>query len=103
LKFNKKLYSLGYPVMNGNNTYAYWNKLRFLQEASNKSELMTKDKFRAGDSGSPMVDSQYVVYGVRTYGYNLRGSSNHPYAQQEVAGAESLYGNPRDFILKHNK
>ncbi len=50
-----------------------------------------------------MVDSQYVVYGVRTYGYNLRGSSNHPYAQQEVAGAESLYGNPRDFILKHNK
>ncbi|MDU1273187.1 MAG: hypothetical protein E6976_01905, partial [Staphylococcus epidermidis] len=36
-------------------------------------------------------------------GYNLRGSSNHPYAQQEVAGAESLYGNPRDFILKHNK
>ena len=60
---------------------------------------MTKDKFRAGDSGSPMVDSQYVVYGVRTYGYNLRGSSNHPYAQQEVAGAESLYGNPRDFIL----
>ena len=54
-----------------------------LQEASNKSELMTKDKFRAGDSGSPMVDSQYVVYGVRTYGYNLRGSSNHPYANKK--------------------
>ena len=60
---------------------------------------MTKDKFRAGDSGSPMVDSQYVVYGVRTYGYNLRGSSNHPYAKQEVAGGESLYGNPRVLFL----
>lgn len=32
LKFNKKLYSLGYPVMNGNNTYAYWNKLRFYKK-----------------------------------------------------------------------
>lgn len=103
LKFNNKLYSLGYPVMNGNNTYAYWNKLRFLQESSNKSELVTKDKFRAGDSGSPMVDSKYVVYGIRTYGYNLGGSSNHPYVKQEVAGGESLYSNPRAFILKHNK
>ncbi|CDM12675.1 hypothetical protein SEB_00109 [Staphylococcus epidermidis PM221] len=36
-------------------------------------------------------------------GYNLSGSSNPPNVQQEVAGAESLYGNPRDFILKHNK
>ncbi|MEJ7222041.1 hypothetical protein WL284_05015 [Staphylococcus epidermidis] len=36
-------------------------------------------------------------------GYNLSGSSNHPNVQQEVAGAESLYSNPRDFILKHNK
>ncbi|WP_345773013.1 trypsin-like serine protease, partial [Mammaliicoccus sp. N-M51] len=73
LKFNDNLYSLGYPVVNGNNTYAYWNKLKFLQESSNKAELMTKDKFRAGDSGSPMVNGNFEVYALRTYGYNLRG------------------------------
>ncbi|MCD8796576.1 trypsin-like serine peptidase [Mammaliicoccus sciuri] len=101
LKFNDNLYSLGYPVVNGDNTYAYWHKLKFLQESSNKAELMTKDIFRAGDSGSPMVNRNFEVYALRTYGYNLRGNSGYQYAKQEVAGGESIYGNPRAFILKH--
>ncbi len=101
LKFNDNLYSLGYPVINGDNTYAYWHKLKFLQEASNKAELMTKDIFRAGDSGSPIVNRNFEVYALRTYGYNLRGNSDYQYAKQEVAGGESIYGNPRTFILRH--
>lgn len=62
---------------------------------------MTKDIFRAGDSGSPMVNRNFEVYALRTYGYNLRGNSGYQYAKQEVAGGESIYGNPRAFILKH--
>lgn len=103
LKFNSKLYSLGYGWHSDVNTKAYWNRLRFLQQSSNGAELMTKDKFRAGDSGSPMVNGNYEVFAIRTYGYNLRGNSPYAYAKQEVSGGESMYGNPRKFILKNAK
>ncbi|QLK85721.1 serine protease [Staphylococcus sp. 17KM0847] len=101
LKFNDRLYSLGYPWQGNDNTKAYWNRIVFLQQSSNGFELLSKDKFRSGASGSPLVNSRYEVFGVRTYGHNLRGSATSIYAKQEIAGAESLYGNPRQFILKN--
>lgn len=107
LKFKDNLYSLGYPwQFNGtrdDNTLAYRNKLKFLQFSSNKTEIQTKDKFRSGASGSPMVNGNYHVYGLRTYGYNLRGGSTDSYAKQEVAGGEALVGYARNYVLSHSK
>ncbi|MBX8994500.1 MULTISPECIES: serine protease [Staphylococcus] len=103
LKYKDRLYSLGYPWQNNDNTKAYWNKFRFLQYSSNHTELMFKDKFRAGASGSPIVNNKYQVYGLRTYGWNLRGNSTDKYSQQEVAGGEALTTQAQQFINNHRR
>lgn len=100
LKQGQNLYSLGYPWQNGDNTYAFWNKLKYLQKSSNNTEILTKDKFRAGASGSPMVDGKYRVYGLRTYGYNIWNNGNTKFAKQEVSGGEALTGYTRKYIEK---
>ena len=64
LKFNTPLYSLGYPWQNGDNTKAYYSQLRLTQFSANGTEIMTKDIFRAGASGSPMLDSKYSKFMV---------------------------------------
>src|SRR5699024_2124861 len=89
LRYNQNLYSLGYGFHPNTNTKAHWSQFKYLQKSSNQAEIMTKDRFRAGDSGSPMVDGNYNVYGLRTYGYNLRNDGNSIYANQEVSGGES--------------
>lgn len=101
LKQGQTLYSLGYGFHPYTNTLPYWSKFKYLQKSSNQAEIMTKDIFRAGDSGSPMVNGNYEIFGLRTYGYNLRGTSSNAYARQEVSGGESLYGYPKRFI-QHN-
>lgn len=104
LKFNTPLYSLGYPWQNGDNTKAYFSKLRFVQFSANGTEIMTKDIFRAGASGSPMLDGKYSkIYGLRTYGYNLWNNSTDKYAKQEIAGGESFKGKAGKFVKDNIK
>ncbi|UDI77130.1 trypsin-like peptidase domain-containing protein [Staphylococcus taiwanensis] len=104
LKFNTPLYSLGYPVINNDNTKPYFNKLRVTQFSPNGTEIQTKDIFRAGASGSPMLNSQFnTMYGLRTYGYNLRGNAYDAYAKQEMSGGESFKGYAGNFVRQHIK
>ncbi|EHJ09164.1 trypsin-like serine peptidase [Staphylococcus simiae] len=107
LKFNDRLYSLGYPWQfdgkKDDNTKAYWNKYRVLQRSGNGTEIQIKDKFRSGASGSPMVNNKYQVFGLRTYGYNLRGNSSGEYAKQEVAGGEAVNGFAGKYIKERIK
>lgn len=101
LIYNRNLYSVGYPWQNGDNTKSYWSKLKFIQKSSNGTELQTIDKFRAGASGSVMVDGNYRIYGLRTYGYNLWGTSPYNYAKVEMAGGEALNGSTGSFVRSH--
>ena len=88
LKFNSPLYSLGYPWQYNDNTKAYFNKLRVTQFSTNGTEIQTKDIFRSGASGSPMLNSTFTkMYGLRTYGM---GGSTDAYAKQEMSGGESF-------------
>lgn len=103
LKYNRNLYSVGYPWQNGDNTKSHWSKLKFIQKSSNGTELQTKDIFRAGASGSPMVDGSYRIYGLRTYGYNLWGTSTDAYAKAEMSGGEALNGSTGNFVRSHIK
>ena len=104
LKFNSTLYSLGYPWQHNDNTKAYFNRLRFVQFSGNGSEILTKDIFRSGASGSPMLDSKFSkIYGLRTYGYNLDGKSTDQYAKQEMACGESFKGSAGQFVRNNIK
>lgn len=93
LKKGTPLYSVGYPY-HGTDDYTtrYWNQAMFLSLSLNNTELMMKDKFRSGASGSPLVDKYFNVYGVRTYSHKLYGVNDDKYGKVELAGAESLYG-----------
>ncbi|AYU54488.1 trypsin-like serine peptidase [Staphylococcus debuckii] len=103
LKYNTKLYSVGYPWQNGDNTKTHWSSFRFIQRSSNGTELQTKDKFRAGASGSPMVNGNYQIFGLRTYGYNLWANSTTNYAKVEMAGGEAMNGATGNFVRTHIK
>mgnify|MGYP002715549197 FL=1 len=104
LKFNSPLYSLGYPWQDNDNTKAYFNKLRVTQFSTNGTEIQTKDIFRSGASGSPMLNSTFTkMYGLRTYGYNLMGGSTDAYAKQEMSGGESFKGYAGRFVRQHIK
>nr|WP_239665832.1 serine protease [Staphylococcus hominis] len=104
LKFNSPLYSLGYPWQYNDNTKAYFNKLRVTQFSTNGTEIQTKDIFRSGASGSPMLNSTFTkMYGLRTYGYNLMGGSTDAYAKQEMSGGESFKGYAGRFVRQHIK
>lgn len=93
LRKGTPLYSVGYPYHGTDDfTTRYWNQAMFLSLSSNRTELMLKDKFRAGASGSPLVDRNFNVYGVRTYSHKLFGVNDDRYGKVELAGAESLYG-----------
>lgn len=103
LKYNTKLYSVGYPWQNGDNTKTHWSSYRFIQKSSNGTELQTKDKFRAGASGSLMVNGNYQIFGLRTYGYNLWANSTTNYAKVEMAGGEEMNGATGNFVRTHIK
>lgn len=104
LKFNTPLYSLGYSKINGDNTKPYFSKFRVTQFSPNGSEIQTKDIFRSGASGSPMLNSKYTtMYGMRTYGHNLGGTATDMYAKQEASGGESFKGYAGKFVRQHIK
>lgn len=104
LKFNTPLYSLGYSKINGDNTKPYYSKLRVTQFSPNGTEIQTKDFFRSGASGSPMLNSKYTtMYGMRTYGHNLGGTATDLYGKQEMAGGESFKGYAGKFVRQHIK
>lgn len=103
LKKGTPLYSVGYPY-HGTDDYTtrYWNQAVFLGHSSNQTELMMKDRFRSGASGSPLVDANFRVYGVRTYSHKLYNVNDDKYGKVELAGAESLYGYSGWQVLKHS-
>ncbi|ULG72716.1 trypsin-like serine peptidase [Macrococcus brunensis] len=103
LKKGTPLYSVGYPY-NGTSNYTlrYWNQAMFLAQSANKTELIMKDKFRAGASGSPLVDAYFRVYGVRTYSHKLYNVNDDKYGYVELAGAESLYGYSGAKVLQYS-
>lgn len=101
LKRGQGLYSVGYPFDGEFYEKRYYNKALFIMHSKNKTEFILKDKFRAGASGSPLMDSKQYVYGIRTYGYDLYGDDHSRYSRVEYAGAESLYGYTGNFVLEH--
>ena len=75
-----------------------------LCNTTNGSEIQTKDIFRSGASGSPMLNSKYTtMYGMRTYGHNLGGTATDMYAKQESSGGESFKGYAGKFVRQHIK
>ena len=97
-------HSLGYSKINGDNTKPYLSKFRVTQFSPNGSEIQTKDIFRSGASGSPMLNSKYTtMYGMRTYGHNLGGTATDMYAKQEASGGESFKGYVGKFVRQHIK
>lgn len=101
LKYRNKLYSVGYPKLSGDNTKPYKYHLCYLQHSSNQSELMTKDFFRSGNSGSPIINNGGEVFALRTYGYNPDGNATDKYGKAELAGGESIQGKPKKTIRNH--
>lgn len=103
LKYGQPLYSVSYPYHGDDYDYSkrYYNMAMFLRRTNNDTEITLKDKFRAGASGSPLVDSKYRVYGLRTYGYNLYDEKLTKYARVELTGVESLTGYTRQQVIKY--
>ncbi|TDM05244.1 S1 family peptidase [Macrococcus lamae] len=103
LRRGTPLYSVGYPY-HGTDDYTtrYWNQAVFLRQSPNMTELVMKDRFRAGASGSPLVDANFTVYGVRTYSHKLYNVNDDKYGRVELAGAESLYGYSGALVLKYS-
>ncbi|TDM39474.1 serine protease [Macrococcoides goetzii] len=101
LKQGRVLFSVGYPFDGKLYEKRYYNRALFMMRTANQTEFVMKDKFRAGASGSPLFDSKLRVYGLRTYGYDLYGEYDTPYAKVEYSGAEALYGYTGEFVLSH--
>ncbi|GGB01524.1 serine protease [Macrococcus hajekii] len=103
LKTGQPLFSVGYPRFNGRYDRRVWNRILFLRQSSNHNELMLKDMIRAGASGSPLVDSRYRIYGVRTYGERVDGFDENIYAKYEIGGAFALKGKTREYIMQYKQ
>ncbi|UTH15975.1 trypsin-like serine peptidase [Macrococcus epidermidis] len=101
LKQGQVLFSVGYPFDGKIYEKRYFNRALFIMRTANQTEFVMKDKFRAGASGSPLFDSKMRVYGLRTYGYDLYGEYDTPYAKAEYSGAEALYGYTGQYVLDH--
>ncbi|MCE4957535.1 S1 family peptidase [Macrococcoides caseolyticum] len=101
LKRGQRLFSIGYSYDGEGYEKRYYNRVLFMMRSLNQTEFIVKDKFRAGASGSPLMDSKLRVHGVRTYGHDLYGDDKSRYSKVEYAGAESLYGYSGNFVLQH--
>lgn len=78
------------------NTKLWEAQGRFLTPTTNGKEIMTKQIFRSGGSGSPMLTQNNQVIGISAYGWNLNGTSGN-----ELAGGFKFTNDVRHFI-KHN-
>lgn len=94
----------GYDIIkNGDNTQLWESHGKALTKTSNGKELMTKQIFRNGGSGSPMLNSKNQVLGIMAYGFNLGGNGGYAEANQELSGGFTFDGSTRSFITKHMK
>ncbi|GEP78853.1 hypothetical protein SCA05_06460 [Staphylococcus carnosus] len=50
-----------------------------------------------------MVNGNYQIFGLRTYGYNLWANSTTNYAKVEMAGGEAMNGATGNFVRTHIK
>jgi len=78
------------------NTKLWESKGRFLRTTTNGREMMTKQIFRSGGSGSPLLTKDNRVMGISAYGWNLNGTNSN-----ELAGGFKFTNDIRDFIQKH--
>ncbi|WP_414048789.1 trypsin-like serine peptidase [Macrococcus animalis] len=101
LKQGQRMYSVGYPYDGQGYERRYFNRAVFIMRSSNQTEFIMKDTFRAGASGSPLMDTKNRVHGLRTYSYNLYGNSKTNLAKVEYSGAESLYGYTGREVLRN--
>jgi len=103
-KFGETIKSPGYNIVkNGDNTRLWESKGKALMTTSNGKELMNKQIFRSGGSGSPMLTSDNQVLGIMAYGYSLNGQGGYAEADQELSGGFKFTGTTRDFIEKNLK
>lgn len=65
---------------------------------SNGREIMNKQIFRSGGSGSPILTKDNKVIGISAYGWNLNGTTHN-----ELAGGFKFTGDTRQFILNNMK
>lgn len=102
LKLGSNFKAPGYDIVQGNDNTKLWESHgKALMTTTDGHELMTKQIFRAGGSGSPMLTKDNKVLGISAYGYNLRGNSPGVEAQNELAGGFKMTGSVRDFVNKH--
>lgn len=102
LKKGTPLYSVGYPYYASyEGSRRYWYRAIFLTYTTNKKELMMKDKIRGGNSGSPLVNSKFRMFGVRTYGERVDGYDENKWAKYELGGSIALKGAVRQEIVKY--
>lgn len=80
------------------NTRMWESHARFLKTTTNGREIMNKQIFRSGGSGSPMLTSSNQVIGISAYGWNLNGTTGN-----ELAGGFKFTGSIRSFIVKNIK
>ena len=65
---------------------------------SNNREIMNKQIFRAGGSGSPILTKDNKIIGISAYGWNLNGTTNN-----ELAGGFKFTNDTRKFIERNMK
>lgn len=101
LKLGTQLKAPGYDKYSPNgptddNTKLWESHARYLKTTSNGKEIMNKQVFRSGGSGSPILTSNNQLIGISAYGWNLNGTTGN-----ELAGGFKFTGSVRDFIQKH--
>lgn len=101
LKLGDDFKAPGYDKIKGDNTQLWESHGKALMTTTDGHELMTKQIFRAGGSGSPMLTKDNKVLGISAYGYNLQGNDPSIEAQNELAGGFKMTGAVRDFIDQH--
>lgn len=80
------------------NTKLWESNGRYLMSTSNNREIMNKQIFRAGGSGSPILNKNNEIIGISAYGWNLNGTTNN-----ELAGGFKFTNDVRQFIEKNMK
>lgn len=80
------------------NTKLWESHAKFLKDTSNNKEIMNKQIFRSGGSGSPMLTKNNKLIGISAYGWNLNGTTGN-----ELAGGFKFTHDVRHFIQKNMK
>ena len=103
LRTNDPLKAPGYDKYNKNgptddNTRMWESKGRFLTSTSNNREIMMRQIFRSGGSGSPILTNDNKLVGIMAYGWNLNGTTGN-----DLSGGFKFTGDTRQFIKDNMK